>query len=205
MYHIIIHFSYGGKKIGKVLTWQDINIEFGTDAEHILLLVDLLLTIPAHSAECERGFSLLKTIKTDWRNKLTDEAVTDLMRITLESADIKSFNPDPAIHAWNNCSTTGRRPNQRRWRKRRQEVAVTDKHECLSNEGESNGETSESEMSDLESNTVSAIESETSDNIYVSDTDKQVDFIDFNDRDTNIITEFFNSDSEESEFDGFVI
>ncbi len=74
----MFHFNYGGKNIGKVLKWEDINIEFVEDAEHILLPVDLLLTIPAHSAECERGFSLLKTIKTDWRNKLSDEAVVQV-------------------------------------------------------------------------------------------------------------------------------
>ena len=72
------------------------------------MLVDLLLSIPAHSSECERGFSLMKLVKTDWRNCLTDDAVTDLIQINLHCADIKEFNPDQAIHRWNKASIRGR-------------------------------------------------------------------------------------------------
>ena len=67
-------------------------------APHFLPLVDLLLSIPAHSSECERCFSLLKIIKSDWRNGLVDEAVTALIRIYLHSPGIKEFKPDPVIH-----------------------------------------------------------------------------------------------------------
>ena len=82
---------YGGTGINK-LNWEQINNEFGDSAGVFLLLVDLLLSIPAHSVECERGFSLLKIIKTDWRNRLVDDAVTDLIRITLDAAEIKEIN-----------------------------------------------------------------------------------------------------------------
>ncbi|CAB4013278.1 zinc finger 862-like [Paramuricea clavata] len=50
----------------KSLNWEQINNEFCETAGVFLLLVDLLLSIPAHSVECERGFSLLKVIKPDW-------------------------------------------------------------------------------------------------------------------------------------------
>ena len=43
----------------------------------MLQLIDLVLTLPAHSADCERGFSHAKLVKNDWRNKLRDTAVTD--------------------------------------------------------------------------------------------------------------------------------
>ena len=69
------------------------------------MLVDLLLSLPAHSSECERGFSLMKT---DWRKCLTDDAFTDLIQINLHCADIKEFNPDQAIHLWNKASIRGR-------------------------------------------------------------------------------------------------
>ena len=43
----------------------------------ILQLIDICLTLRrASSAECERGFSLLKTIKSDWGS--------NLMTVTLE-------------------------------------------------------------------------------------------------------------------------
>ena len=72
------------------------------------MFVDLPLSIPAHSSECERGFSLMKLVKTDWRNCLTDDAFTDLIQINLHCADIKEFNPDQAIDLWNTASIRGR-------------------------------------------------------------------------------------------------
>ena len=104
---LILSFRFGGKNIAKELDWEQINIAFRDIAPHFLILVDLLLSIPAHSSECERGFSLMKLVKTDWRNCLTYDALTDLIRINLHCADIKEFNPDQAIHLWNKASTRG--------------------------------------------------------------------------------------------------
>ena len=42
-----------------------------------LAVVSLLLTLPPHSADCERGFSVLKKVKNDWR--ATDFGVVSLM------------------------------------------------------------------------------------------------------------------------------
>ena len=182
----MFHFSYGGKNIGKVLKWEDINVEFGEDAEHIPLLVDLLLTIPAHSAECERGFSLLKTIKTDWRNKLSDEAVTNLIRITLESADIDSFNPDPAIHVWNTGSIRGRRPSQKRWRRQKQQQAVAGPDDDV--EASSN----ESDHSDYDAESATDTESIPDNDCRMSEGDREAAFL-----------ALFESESDESDFHGF--
>ena len=49
----------------------------------ILQLVKLILVIPIHTAECERGFSLMGNIKNDWRARLQSETVTNLMVIKL--------------------------------------------------------------------------------------------------------------------------
>ena len=82
-----------------------------------MLLVDLLMSIPAHSTDCGRGFSLLKIIKTDCRNRLTADAVTNLMRIHLEAADIKQYNPDDAVLLWNKAVVPVHTPNQHIWEK----------------------------------------------------------------------------------------
>ena len=66
----------------------------------MLQLVDLLLCLPASSADCERGFSLAKVIKSDWRSRLRDMAVTNLMAIQSHSPDTMDFDPMPAIHRW---------------------------------------------------------------------------------------------------------
>ena len=39
---------------------------------NVLQLVDLLLSLPASSADCARGFSLTKVIKSDWRSRLRE-------------------------------------------------------------------------------------------------------------------------------------
>ena len=67
---------------------------------NVLQLVDLLLSLPASSADCERGFSLTKVIKSDWRTRLRDTMVTDLMTIQLHSPEIADFDPTPSILRW---------------------------------------------------------------------------------------------------------
>ena len=39
------------------------------------------------------------------------------MRISLDSPEIKQFNPDPAIHLWQKAVVCGRRPSQKIWKK----------------------------------------------------------------------------------------
>ena len=40
---------------------------------NILSLIDLILSIPAHSADAERGFSEMKLVKSDWRSNLRSD------------------------------------------------------------------------------------------------------------------------------------
>ena len=42
----------------------------------------------------------MKIIKTDWRSRLTDDSVSDLMTIKLDSPEVKDFDPQPAIDVW---------------------------------------------------------------------------------------------------------
>ena len=94
----------------KNLTWPEINRRWKSHYGNILAVVDLLLCLPSSSAECERGFSLIKNIKTDIRNSLKESSLCDFMVIQLESAPIESYDPMEAIHCWNKQSTRGRRP-----------------------------------------------------------------------------------------------
>ena len=50
---------------------------------NVVQQVDLLPPLPASSADCEQGFSLTKVIKSDWRSRLRDTMVTDLMTVQL--------------------------------------------------------------------------------------------------------------------------
>ncbi|XP_071795584.1 zinc finger protein 862-like [Asterias amurensis] len=72
--------------------WSDIGPASAADpnCKNAMALIDLILTIPAHSADAERGFSEMKLIKTDWRSKLRPSILSDLMMIFFHSAEIKS-------------------------------------------------------------------------------------------------------------------
>lgn len=116
----------------------------------------------------------MKLVKTDWRNSLSDEAVTDLIRINLQSADIKEYNPDQSIHLWKKASIRGRRPNQAIWKKRNKKNQQCDDSDSDVDSSHANSE----QLDEPNAGTTSPV--------AVSNR-----------------AALFDSDSSESEFDGF--
>lgn len=101
------------RKSGEIkdVTWEKVNRQYGRGHKNLLSVVDLLLTLPASSAEVERGFSQLKLLKTDMRSKLKESHLNDLMFIKLLSAPIPEFDPTEAIRLWNTSGILPRRPH----------------------------------------------------------------------------------------------
>ncbi|KAI0212098.1 hypothetical protein LSAT2_002989 [Lamellibrachia satsuma] len=56
----------------KKLSWEEVNLSFGTQCPNVLGFIDLILTLPASSVDAERGFSHMKFVKSDWRSRLSD-------------------------------------------------------------------------------------------------------------------------------------
>ena len=104
---ILFFFSYKGVS---VISWPVINRRFSKDHPNILALVDLVLTIPAHSADAERGFSEMKMVKTDWRSGLRPAILSDLLFIMFHTEAIGKYDPTDAVKLWNASSTRARRP-----------------------------------------------------------------------------------------------
>ena len=73
--------------------------------------MDLVLTLPASTAECERGFNSMKQIKNNWRSSLGVEVLNDLITFQLLSPDITKFNSQKAIDLWISSGLRQRRPN----------------------------------------------------------------------------------------------
>ncbi|XP_061193371.1 zinc finger protein 862-like [Saccostrea echinata] len=92
-----------------VLSWPEVQRQFNR-YENIFGLIDLLLTLPSSSSECERGFSQMKKIKKETRTRLTEASFNDLMTVHLHSDAIDKFDPIPAINKWTTMAMTKRRP-----------------------------------------------------------------------------------------------
>ncbi|XP_030213625.1 zinc finger protein 862-like [Gadus morhua] len=74
-------------------TWPAVNRMLHHECPDVLHLFDALLTIPTSTADCERGFSVMKQVKSDWRSSLKGETLADLLKTQLCSPDIKDFDP----------------------------------------------------------------------------------------------------------------
>ena len=91
-----------------------------TDAKNwpnILLLSQLLFSLPFTNSIVERAFSTLKVIKTDRRTSLHTSTLDDLMEINIEGPNPDKFAGDDAVQLW--WEDRLRRPNQRERREYR--------------------------------------------------------------------------------------
>ena len=94
------------------LTWEKINKMYKESFPNCLQLFDLLLSLPASSAVCERGFSQMKIIKNEYRNRMGNSSLCDLILIKLHSPEVADFDPCQAIHYWNSSSSRARRTDR---------------------------------------------------------------------------------------------
>ena len=95
----------------KCVTWQELHRKFSTEAPNVFILIDLVLSLPVSTAECEREFNTMKQIKNNWRSSLASDTINDLMTILLCSPDISNYNPNEAIQLWLASGLRQRRPN----------------------------------------------------------------------------------------------
>ncbi|XP_032382304.1 uncharacterized protein LOC116695889 [Etheostoma spectabile] len=91
-------------------TWPTVNKMLRHRCPDVLDLFDALLTIPATTADCERGF-LERVVKSDWRSCLKGETLSDLLKTQFCSPDIKDFDPTKASEIWHADSLRSRRPD----------------------------------------------------------------------------------------------
>ena len=108
-------FIYSNKDWDKKLktaSSKSFNRSHGNQFPNLLDLIDLILTIQASTADCEREFSTMKRIKSDWRASLGTSTLSDLMCGLLESCDINTYDPSSACGLW--ADDMHRKPAYRR-------------------------------------------------------------------------------------------
>lgn len=92
--------------------WQ----RFLTDPElseqfrNILFVAGIVLMFPVSTACCERGFSVMKHIKSDWRSCLNTDTLDDLLRISLSGVSVCDYDTVRAVNQWWNSAERARRP-----------------------------------------------------------------------------------------------
>jgi hypothetical protein len=52
----------------------------------------------------------MKLQKSDWRSRLGDQNLSDLMLISMEGPEVGEFDPDQAIKQWESEGVRARRP-----------------------------------------------------------------------------------------------
>ena len=79
---------------------------------HVILLSQLLFSLPFSNARVEQIFSALKVVKTARRTKLQTGTLNDLLEIYIEGPQLSEFSADHAIELWWKSCNTSRRVNQ---------------------------------------------------------------------------------------------
>ena len=77
---------------------------------NVLILAEITLILPLSTACCERGFSVMGKIKSDWRSCLSVEVLDCLMRIRIEGPTTAEFDPQPGLNFWWSGGSRMRRP-----------------------------------------------------------------------------------------------
>lgn len=77
----------------------------------LLALVNLLLSFPASTAECERGFNTMKQVKTDCWSNLKSDTLSDLLMVQLSSPEIREYDLIKAVMLWHQDSVRSKRPD----------------------------------------------------------------------------------------------
>lgn len=93
------------------MSWFSVNGSHQHSCPDLLALVDLVLSLPTSTAECERGFNSMKQVKTDWRSNLRSDTLSDLLMVQLSSPEIREYDPTKAVMLWHQDSVRSRRPD----------------------------------------------------------------------------------------------
>ena len=93
--------------------WHKVYLEYSDECRNVLQLAEIVLVLPLNTAVCERTFSIMKTIKTDWRASMEPATLSMLMRIELEGPRFSALEQstiDAAIEKWWIAGQRAKRP-----------------------------------------------------------------------------------------------
>ena len=68
--------------------------------KNTLSVLEFMLCISPCTAACERGFSMMGTVKTNLRSQMSQQSLHDQRTIMCNGPELANFNPDPVIDRW---------------------------------------------------------------------------------------------------------
>ncbi|KAF3833339.1 hypothetical protein F7725_027004 [Dissostichus mawsoni] len=74
------------------------------------VIVEITQELPMSSSCCERGFSSMKRMKSDWRSCLSNEMLSFLLHISVHGPPAQQFNAEKAVTKWWSSGCKTRRP-----------------------------------------------------------------------------------------------
>ena len=80
--------------------WSIIHRYHRDNFPNLIKLAAIALTLPVHSADCERGFSVQNNIKTYDRNRLHAERLDTLTTIMVEGPEMSNFDFTRVLTHW---------------------------------------------------------------------------------------------------------
>ena len=66
--------------------------------------VQVFLALPISTADCERGFSTMKRIKTRLRSQMSNVTLNQCMRVSMEAPALDSFNFNTVMNSWSSLN-----------------------------------------------------------------------------------------------------
>ncbi|KAJ8017475.1 hypothetical protein HOLleu_45094 [Holothuria leucospilota] len=92
--------------------------ELLTRFDQIFPIIRILLVLPVHTAELERGFSQMNVVMNEKRTNLKTNSLNSLLTIKLSNIDYMTYDPVGAILKWSPWSGKRRRPDSKPYGKR---------------------------------------------------------------------------------------
>ena len=91
--------------------WRLFHAPCSSEWQSILVLAELLFSLPASNGKLQQVFSLLGVIKVDKHSRLSNETLDDLLLLNCDKIPSDKFDPNPGIDLW--WSGKARRPLQK--------------------------------------------------------------------------------------------
>ena len=85
------------KHLGSKDVWKIILTKYRDQYPNLCHVIEILSLYPVSNAKVERGFSVVRRVKSDWRSKLNTSTLNHLLFIDIEGPPVSEFDATPHV------------------------------------------------------------------------------------------------------------